>query len=254
MKKAKNVIQPIKKPIRRVGNWCLQVWDGVSGKDYRRLLQLRQALTISQDNEANLKQKLERATNQCHELRQALDESKQQFNDLWQELGELVTDSDSEIQALKTDLANQAAVLATCQSQLAKTYSPATASTPPTDILPTLNLADWKLAFVGGHDATRRVVVQTLHSDHGLIHKPVEIPPHGDARTSQKQLKQKLADCDLIVSIVGYSNHSLTKSLQQLKDRNALKGDILTPNSRGATGVVRDILSFVTAQVEVASD
>ncbi|MEA5466865.1 hypothetical protein [Leptothoe sp. PORK10 BA2] len=252
MKKAKNVIQPIQKPIRLVGNWCLQVWDGVSRKDYRRLLQLRQALALSQENEANLTQQLEQAIRQCNELQQALDASKQQFSELWQELGELVADNDGEIQALRADLANHASALASCQSDLAKTYNASAVPIPHPEVLPTINLANWKLAFVGGHDATRRVVVEILHTDHGLIHKPVEIPPHRDASTSQKQLKQKLADCDLIVSIIGYSNHALTKSLQQLKDKNALKGDILTPNSRGASGVVRDILSFVTAQADPA--
>lgn len=273
MKKAIQIIQPITKPIRRMGNWCLHVWNGVSGKDYRRLKTLRRELAISQENEAILTQQLTQTKTQCINLQRALNEqqselhtrqralaacqqdledSRQEYNELWTELDEWVTESDSQIQALKRELRNHKAALANYEANFntlqqsawgAEASTTITEPSPKTPSAPTLT--DWKIAFVGGHTATRRVAIETLQTEHGLVHTPVQIPPHREERSSQKQLKQKLADCDLIVSIVGYSNHSLTKSLMQLKDKDALKGAILIPNSRGVSGVVREILSFV---------
>ncbi|MEM6255327.1 MAG: hypothetical protein AAF821_20630 [Cyanobacteria bacterium P01_D01_bin.156] len=272
--KPNKVIQPIKKPIKRVSNWCSQLWDGFSGKDTRRLKQLQHRLTLSRENEANLTQQLEESTQQYAQLQHALDHqqsllassqqalaaSQRECQELWQELDELdafVTKSHLQIQSLKTELENRTSALANCeanlgvlqQSKSVEASSPITANLPAET--PGANLAKWKIGFVGGHDATRRVVTRTLHADHGLIHPPVEIPPHHDAKTSQKQLKDKLAECDLVVSIIGYSSHTLTKSLSQLKDKGALKASILIPNSRGVSGVVRDILSFVNANPDL---
>lgn len=272
MKQARNIIHPITKPIRRVGSWCLHVWNGVSGKDYRRLKRLRQDLAISQEHEAILTQQLAQAKAECVDLQQtlndqqnklnerqralensqqALTDARQEYSQLWEELDEWVTESDSQIQALKRDLRNHTAALANYEENFntlqRATWANAQASetTPLPEALPAPTLADWKIAFVGGHTATRRVAIETLQTDYGLVHTPVEILPHREERSSQKQLKQKLADCDLIVSIVRYSNHSLTTSLMQLKEKDAIKGAILIPNSRGVSGVVRDILSFV---------
>lgn len=268
--KPNQVIKPIQKPIKRVGSWCAQVWDGLSGKDYRRIKQLRNRLALAEENDTKLAQQLERSQQQCVQLQQelehhqqlletsqqALDASKQECQELWEEFDELdafVTNSELQIQALQTELANRTATLANYETnvngvQHSHNVGPVTTPSAPE---PAINLANWKIGFVGGHDATRRVVTRTLHADHGLIHPPVEIPPHHDASTSQRQLKDKLAECDLIVSIIGYSSHVLTKSISQLKGKGALKAPILIPNSRGVSGVVRDILSFVDTHQEL---
>ncbi|EKV02734.1 hypothetical protein Lepto7375DRAFT_4996 [Leptolyngbya sp. PCC 7375] len=254
--KSPNVIYPIKKPIRSLSHWCIRLWDGISGNEYRRVRQLRTALAVSQQKEADLTQQLNQAQAQCLELQQALENKNQQVHELWEELDALIAENDTELQTLKRELANQTSALSNCHSNLVavqrfqatEVQATAPVSNSQPDTTSETNLANWKIAFVGGHQATRRFVIDTLHTSHGLIHTPVEIPSHREVSTSQKQLKDKLADCDLVVSIVGYSNHSLTKSLTHLRDKGALKGSILIPNSRGATGVVRDILAFVAKQ------
>lgn len=254
--KSQNSMHPIKKPIRRISHWCIRFWDSISGKDYRRLKQLQQALAISQQQEANLTQQLNQTQARCFELEHALDDKNQQVNELWDELDAWIAENESELQTLKRELANQTSALNNCHSNLVAVQrfhatdekATGTLSSPPSEAPLEINLAHWKIAFVGGHQATRRVVIQTLQTSHGLMHTPVEIPSHREVNTSQKQLKDKLSDCDLVISIVGYSSHSLTKSLTHLQDKGALKGNILIPNSRGATGVIRDILAFVAKQ------
>ncbi|ESA32076.1 hypothetical protein N836_28385 [Leptolyngbya sp. Heron Island J] len=269
MQKAKNVIRPI----RHLGNWCLQVWDGVSGKDHRRVKQLRHELALAQENTANLTRQLAQAQAQCRDLQgvvnaqkttlndrqreladcqQTLEDSLQEYSELWQELDEWVSESDSKIKSLKEELRNRTSALVNCEANFSavqqfnlETIEAISTAQKPEEVTLSTTLENWKIAFVGGHAATRRVVIQTLHEDHGLVYAPVEIPPSREVSSSQKQLKQKLAECDLIILIVRYCNHSLTKSLMQLKDKGALKGEILTPNSRGVSGVVRDILTFV---------
>ncbi|MEM1251709.1 MAG: hypothetical protein AAGI69_04695 [Cyanobacteria bacterium P01_H01_bin.21] len=259
MKKSTNVIYTVKTPIRRLGHWGLMVWDGISGNQYRRVQRLRETIATLQQNEANLTHQLNQAKAQCFELQRSLENKNQQINGLWEELDALITENDAELQTLKRELANKTSALQNYHSNLAAVQRfhatgvqpPAGFSSSQPDTISEINLANWKLAFVGGHGATRRVVIHTLHTDHGLIHTPVEIPSHREVSTSQKQLKDKLADCDLVVSIVGYSNHSLTKSLAQLRKKGALKGSILVPNSRGVTGVVRDILAFAAEHPDI---
>lgn len=281
--KAKKIIQTISRPIRPISNWCLQVWDGVSGKDYQQLKQLRHKLAMVRENEARLMQALTQTQAQCKHLEKALENSqhtleqsqlashnhqtalensqkaliatKQQNDELWNDLDNWINDGESQIQRLQRELAHQKSALTTCEANLAAVNrSHAQPTSPISDSAPTLSLANWKIAFVGGHEATRRAVIQTLETDYELSCTPVEIPSHREASTSQKQLQQKLAECDLIISIIRYSNHSLTKSLKQLKDRGGLKGTILNTNSRGATGVVREILAFVDQHPDWLSD
>lgn len=282
--KTKNVIKPIPKPVAQIGHWCLKRWNGISGKDYRRFKQIRRELDIAQDRETELNRALAETQARCDALEKALSDrnrelanSYQAFNqrqqdlnqnqkeladskklcdDLLQELDQWITDSENQIQSLSQALADQTSALTNCESNLAaihRTYSQTLAVSVPENTT-TITLEAWKIAFVGGHEATRRAVIQTLRTDYGLHNTPVEIPSHKEVSTSQKQLQQKLADCDLIISIVRYSNHSLTKSLKQLKEKGALKGTILVTNSRGATGVVREILSFVEQHPDWLND
>lgn len=281
--KANQVIQTISRHIRPIGNWCQKAWHGISGKDYRQVKHLRHDLAIAQEQEARLIQELEQANTRCKHLekalmdsqqaleqsqltihnrqtafeqsQQALVESQQQYDELWHELDNWINDGESQIQRLKKELANQKSALTNCEANLdAINRSQAQPVLSPSDPPSTIDLAKWKISFVGGHEATRRTVIQTLQAEYGLNYTPVEIPSHREVSTSQKQLHQKLADCDLIVSIVRYSNHSLTKSLKQLKDRGSLRGTILSTNSRGATGVVREILTFVDQHPDWLSD
>ncbi|MEO0349402.1 MAG: hypothetical protein AAF282_05055 [Cyanobacteria bacterium P01_A01_bin.15] len=288
-------MQPIQKAIKRASRWYIQVWDGVSGKDYRRFKQLQLNLAASQQNEAELRQHLTESQNQCAEIQRALAAAEEtvvglrlqlseangqrtqlqqvintstqqlqqslatsqqneaelkrqlaavenQYADAQKELNELVHYSDSEIQTLETELDAQRSALAYCQTDLgvAMATPPPALETNLAAPLP-IDLSEWKIALVGGHEATKRGVGQKLHQNHEL-RTLVEIPP---IHMSQQQLKQKLENCDLIVSIVGYSNHPLTRSVTQLKNRGALKGELLPLNCRGVSGVVREILAFV---------
>ena len=287
-------MKPIQKAIKRASRWYIQVWDGVSGKDYRRFKQLQLSLATSQENEADLRQHLAETQNQCVECQRALAAAEQtavglrqqlseatsqqtqlqqvintstqqlqqtlaasqqneaalkrqlaavetQYADAQKELNELVHYSDSEIHTLETELDEHRAALAYCQTDLGRALAippvQETSSAPPLPI----DLSTWKIALVGGHEATKRGVGQRLHQNHEL-RTLVEIPP---THMSQQQLKQKLENCDLIVSIVGYTNHPLTHSVSQLKNRGALKGELLPLNCRGVSGVVREILAFV---------
>lgn len=270
--KAPKVVQLFKKPVRRISFWCTTFWNGVSGQDFRRLQQLRRELAATQHSKDELNHRLLDARAKCASLEKIasryqnklqdcqleLKSAQNEIDELWQELG----DNDLQIRSLTAKLANNESALVNCEANLETIQQSALAQTrvatvphptSPSEIRPAINLAEWKIAFVGGHEATRRVVCQILCSDYGLVYPPVEIPSHREAATSRKQLQTRLGSCHLIVSIVRYSSHSLTKSLKQLKDREALKGAILVTDSRGATGVVREILSFIDSHPDLAS-
>lgn len=107
-----------------------------------------------------------------------------------------------------------------------------------------LPLAGVKLAIVGGHDETRRSVLQELQEQHGL-RDWVEVPPFRQASLGVNKLRAKLRDCDWIVVITGYMNHKVMNSIDQLKRKGALQGKVILLDCRGKSGVVREILKLV---------
>ena len=103
-----------------------------------------------------------------------------------------------------------------------------------------IDLSALHLALVGGHDSTRRGVIELL-SNHGLKHV-VEVQPASQSRISQSRVKAKIQHCDLVVVISGYMSHKMTDILNNLDQQDALAGKRLYPKCRGSTGVAREIL------------
>jgi hypothetical protein len=106
------------------------------------------------------------------------------------------------------------------------------------------DLAEVSLGIVGGHEATRREVIEELTVQYGL-RRWVEVPPTWESSLGKSVLKGKLERCDLIVIITGYMNHSLTRAVFGLKESGALAGEVVMLNFRGKSGVVREVLRQV---------
>ena len=236
-----------------------------------RQARLQQRLTAFKQTETTLKQQLTNTQKRCKTLQQNLDsisqeqqaivtlaeqseadlqnslmETASQCKVLQQEIADLLAYSDQEIQTLENQLENQQSALGNCQVQLGAALATASRtsdeSCEPPEVSPTpLSLANWKIALIGGHENTTQRVHQKLLQDY-QVQALVEIP---SVHMPQQQLKQKLENCDLIVSIVNYSNHALTQSIAQLNNKGALRGELLHVNCRGVSGVMREILSFV---------
>lgn len=116
----------------------------------------------------------------------------------------------------------------------------------PTIDPPNVDLSQLSLALVGGHDATRRGVIELL-SPYGLK-QVVEIPPASQNKISQSRIKAKIQRCDMIVIIAGYLSHKLTDIIDNLNQHNALAGELLYLNCRGSSGVAREILLHLQNQ------
>ncbi len=229
--------------------------------------QLRNTVSSSQKNEAELTQNLKKVEQKYLTLQKNLQRSIQELQEtlaiaqqkevtlrdhlaelgnqktvLQKELDDLLNYFDAEVQTLEAELDSHQDALATCQIDLGLALAtPSPKTLADSTSTPQVSLVDWKIALIGGHENTTRGVRQKLSQSYGL-QTMIEIP---SIHMSQQQLRQKLENCHLIVSIVGYSNHPLTTSISQLKSKGALKGEILPVNCRGVSGVVRDIMSFV---------
>lgn len=243
----------------------------------QQLAELRQAYEQSQQRVNDLKQQLQTSqaqheqTKQSFEtavarLEEALDQSQQtnvNFEERWvntnndyivlqeeqtalqQEYKAFVNLSDSEIQGLEATLANQQVELGSCYVELGRTKAQVRAEAANSDTgqsePPPLDLSTWKIAMVGGHENMTHSVSEKLRQHYNLK-ELIKIPPE---HIPQQQLRQKLEHCDLVVLIVGYINHALTDSIGDLKDKNALKGELLPVNSLGVSGVMRDLIEFL---------
>ena len=113
-----------------------------------------------------------------------------------------------------------------------------------------LDLSDVSVALIGGHETTHREVTEALRK-YGLK-RCVHIPPHSIASHSRSQIKNKISNCDLILTITTYVDHPVSHCVKQLKETQMLSGEVIRTSSKGKSGVVRDILQYFAAQhVEV---
>ena len=192
------------------------------------------------------------------QLVQRLAKLRADYNQLKRDTDELLRYADREISALKQtnsglarefdelqlrvwELEQQVDELLLYIAQVAEANRPG-GEMKAAEVVP--NLAAVSLGIVGGHEATRREVIEELTVKYGL-RRWVEVPPTWESSLTKAVLKGKLERCDLIVIITGYINHSLTHAVFGLKASGALAGEVVMLNFRGKSGVVREVLRHV---------
>ena len=244
----------------------------------RQLVELRQAHGRSQQRETDLEQqlqanqaqheqteqsfkaaiaRLEAALEQSQQTRATLEEHWINTNNDYAALQDKQTEYigfftlyDNEIQKLESDLASQQIELGSCYVELSRTRAQVMAEGADSEVSqpapPPLDLSTWKIAMVGGHENMTHGVSEKLQQQYNLK-ELIKIPSE---HVPQQQLKQKLENCDLVVLIIGYINHALTGSINDLKDKKAIKGEVIPINSLGVSGVMRDLISFLETNLD----
>ncbi len=109
-------------------------------------------------------------------------------------------------------------------------------------LMPIVDLSNISLALVGGHEATHREVSEELKK-YGLK-RCIYIPPHSRESNSRHQIKDKIGNCDLVVTITSYIDHSVSKCVKHLQESQMLAGEVLIVKCRGKSGVVREVLQY----------
>jgi hypothetical protein len=227
----KNLQRMCKGQIRGSLEWVGQVLEWVAGRQMRReneRLVLRLARLRADYNQ--LKQDTDELL--CHTDRE-LSELKQTNTGLAQEFDEL--------QLRVWELEQQVDELLLYIAEMAEA-SRQGAGVVEVVALP--DLAEVNLGIVGGHEATRREVIDELTVQYGL-RRWVEVPPTWESSLTKSVLRAKLERCDLIVIVTGYMNHSLTQAVFGLKAAGALAGEVALLNFRGKSGIVREVLRQV---------
>ncbi len=112
------------------------------------------------------------------------------------------------------------------------------------EVLKCVDLSNVSIALVGGHDNTRHHVIEKLQQVHGLKKRHLHELSH-EHTSDRGQVKEKIKNCDFVFVITGYISHKLHDSVMQLRDKDALKGDVVRLDNHGTTGVLRDILTYV---------
>ncbi|MEO1445348.1 MAG: DUF2325 domain-containing protein, partial [Cyanobacteria bacterium J06635_11] len=111
-----------------------------------------------------------------------------------------------------------------------------------------VDLSTISLALIGGHETTHREVSAALRK-YGLK-RCVHVPPHSIASNSRSQIKDKISQCDLVITITTYVDHSVVRCVKQLKEAQMLAGEVIRMSSHGKSSVVREVLSyFATRQM-----
>nr|WP_228025021.1 DUF2325 domain-containing protein [cf. Phormidesmis sp. LEGE 11477] len=114
-----------------------------------------------------------------------------------------------------------------------------------------IDLSDLSIALVGGHETTYREVTEAL-KQYGLK-RCIHVPPHSIASNSRNQIKDKISNCDLVVTITSYVDHSVAKCVKQLKDAHMLAGGSIRVSCHGKSGLVREVLEYFSASMQPSS-
>ena len=110
------------------------------------------------------------------------------------------------------------------------------------DIEFTVDLSNISLALVGGHETTHREVAEELKK-YGLK-RCVHVPPHSRESNNRHQIRDKIGNCDLVVTITSYVDHSVSNCVKQLSDTQMLTGEVIRIHCHGKSGVVREVLQY----------
>ncbi len=113
-----------------------------------------------------------------------------------------------------------------------------------------IDLSNLSVALVGGHETTYREVTEVL-KQYGLK-RCVHVPPHSIASNSRSQIKDKISNCDLVVTITSYVDHSVAKCVKQLKDAHMLAGGSIRVSCHGKSGLVREVLEYFGASIQTS--
>jgi len=105
-----------------------------------------------------------------------------------------------------------------------------------------VDLSNISLALIGGHETTYRTVTEEL-KQYGLKNC-VHVPPHSIASNNRHQIKDKISNCDLIITITSYVDHSVSKCVKQLNDAKMLAGECIRVSCHGKSGLVREVLQY----------
>jgi hypothetical protein len=101
-----------------------------------------------------------------------------------------------------------------------------------------------RIAIVGGHERTRQRVRERLHNWGVRID---EVPPSTSGRVSERDILDRVRMSDLIVLLVTYMGHDMSTIVNNLAARNAITGQVLAVECRGASGVTRAIARWSEA-------
>ncbi|MEL6939106.1 MAG: DUF2325 domain-containing protein [Cyanobacteria bacterium J06598_1] len=105
-----------------------------------------------------------------------------------------------------------------------------------------VDLSDISLALVGGHETTYREVTKALE-EYGLK-RCVHVPPHSVESSDRNRIKDKISNCDLVITITSYVDHSVSKCVKSLKDTQMLAGECIRVSCHGKSGLVREVLQY----------
>jgi cell division protein FtsB len=234
-----------------------QLFEGATGKDRQEKRQLTQQLIKLQAEYARLQREMDDLLSYTDEETAKLsvngENLRSQLRQIRAEKQELIERNEA-LESRVIFLEQQVKALQTHKNQIsgakkrsARAKKLANHLIEPAEDEP-IDLSQMCLALVGGHDNMRRTVTEELSKAHGLK-RWVEIPPHSVASNSRQQIKEKISNCDLVVIITNYIDHSLTNSVIKLRDAEMLTGPVIRVNCRGKSGVVRDILEYIAANI-----
>lgn len=254
----KSLIQPLQLFIK-----------GASGKDRQLNQQLTQQLIRLQDAYNGLQEDYAALGQRYDNLKAKHSQLKARYDQLvadQQDWNALLSYADTETQELsaekvqlrsqlkrleteKTDLAGQVAVLEHKLGlrEFSADFDPPEAPEADLELLNSdaVDLSDVSLALVGGHETTHREVRDELKK-YGLK-RCIHVPPHSRESNSRHQIKDKISNCDLVVTITSYVDHSVVECVKKLKANHVLTGDVIRVHTHGKSSVVREVLDYFAA-------
>jgi|GEM_PF-3272964 len=111
-------------------------------------------------------------------------------------------------------------------------------------VKPIIDLSSISIALVGGKKYTRKDIVKRLSKSY-CLREIREVPPTSERYADTKSVEEIIGNCNLIAVVTQYIGHDLTDIISGLEAKRRLQGKIIHLKTKGASGISRDISSYL---------
>jgi len=168
------------------------------------------------------------------------EENMQIFESLYKELEEENLNLKSEQDDLQLEVWNLEEQLKLFKDTSNQAEIPITELFTCPSVKPIIDLSSISIALVGGGEDTRRNIIQRLSQSYYL--KEIrEVPPTSEKYANTNSVRETIRGCHIIAVVTKYTGHNLTNIISNLEVRGNLEGEIIYLNTRGVSGISRDI-------------
>jgi len=111
-----------------------------------------------------------------------------------------------------------------------------------------LNLEDFAIAIVGGHDSLRQYIIEELKQKHSVRKNNIR-ELSAEHSSDHGRVKDKIQHCHFVFIITESISHRLGNAVMDLRNKGALEGEVIRLDKTGHHSVLSTMLKHIADQM-----